>query len=755
MSQPGGHGTAVPAASARGAPVRGELLGGLASTLAAVPVMLTQGLLAFVALGAAGPGVGIPAAVVSASLGGLAFALAARRGLPCAGPTSASTLIYAALAGVLVADPALAPPAGGAAPVLLGLMALTVLAAGLLQAALGALGASRLVQFVPQPVLAGFMNAVALLILLAQLPLLLGWPAGTPWHAGTAWLQHTQPATLGVVLVTLAVIVGVQRLRPRWPASLAGLLVGTLCYQALLRLAPAWPIGATAGALPQALPVGLVDGLQALPVAELPALLGRHGRSLLLHAGLLAVIGLLESAMSSLAFSQVSDERPEPLRLLRACATANAASGLLGGLPVVLSTSRTLAAWNGGARRWQSAACSALVLLPVAVLAGPLLAYVPKAVLAATMAMLAWTMVDRWTRQLLRQWWQGERSADMQLNLACVVVVTAVTLALGLAAGVLLGVLLSALLFIRSMNRSLLRDRYSAAERPSRRIRSAAHEALLAPRRGAIVVLELEGALFFGSAARLADEADALPASTRALVLDLGRVSTLDASGAVVVARIARQLAGRGQQLLLAGLDEEHRHGRVLRELAGPGRPAPASWFADADMAVEAAEQALLREAGVPAAEGAGAPVPLAQSDLAQGLGEAQRARLAALLPAQALAPGERLFAEGDAGDALYVLTRGSVSIVSAERAGRLRHRYVSFAPGMLFGETAVLDERGRTAEAVADGAGAEVHRLPRELLQQLLASEPPLAAVLYRNIAVHLSERLRGAAGAWRSATG
>src|SRR5205085_1519315 len=78
--------------------------------------------------------------------------------------------------------------------------------------------------------------------------------------------------------------------------------------------------------------------------------------------------------------------------------------------------------------------------------------------------------------------------------------------------------------------------------------------------------------------------------------------------------------------------------------------------------------------------------------------------------------------------------------------------RFVSFSPGMIFGETAALDGGGRTADAVAD-IDSTVYALGAADLAQLEAADPAVAAQLYRNLARHLSQRLRDAAAAWRRA--
>lgn len=114
------------------------------------------------------------------------------------------------------------------------------------------------------------------------------------------------------------------------------------------------------------------------------------------------------------------------------------------------------------------------------------------------MLAIAVAMVDRWTRQLVRQLYAREFSSDLWLGLVLVAAVCAVTVAMGFIAGIVAGVLLSMAVFIRSMNRSLVRER-QVAKRPSRRVYGVAQEALLAHSRQRVTVLELEGALFFGA----------------------------------------------------------------------------------------------------------------------------------------------------------------------------------------------------------------------------------------------------------------
>ena len=111
------------------------------------------------------------------------------------------------------------------------------------------------------------------------------------------------------------------------------------------------------------------------------------------------------------------------------------------------------------------------------------------------------------------------------------------------------------------------------------------------------------------------------------------------------------------------------------------------------------------------------------------------------------LLPGEPLFRQGDASNGLYVLALGSVSLIGHD--GARTQRFLSVSPGMMLGETAMLDGGGRSADAVADTL-AMLHHLDTDALQALQATDPVIAARLHRNIAVHLSVRLRAASAAW-----
>ncbi|MDO8419206.1 MAG: SulP family inorganic anion transporter [Rubrivivax sp.] len=713
-----------------------ELLAGAVGSLSVLAVPLTLGLLAFASLGAAAVEVGVPAAFVAVALGGIVYAVSSRCAMPAAGPSSATALILAGLVAHGAAGPSPVPGSALGVADILVLCGAAVMLSGGLQVALALLGVARLSRFVPQPVLAGFMNGVGLMILLAQLPLLLGQAPGGA--TGMAAFAQAQP---GAVLLGLLTAVGLWAAAWRWPrapAMLVALLAGTALVAWLDHVAPTVAMGARIGALPHDLPapVVLLGLLQDNGLERLHA----HAAALAGTALVLALIGTLECGLNNLALDQQLDTRHDPRRELLAIGATNIVCGIFCSLPVVALRARAVAILQSGGQGRGAVVGGSVVLGGLYLVGGPLLAALPLPVLAGIMLVIAWLLIDRWTGTLLAQWWSGRRSHDLWTSLGVVAVVCVTTVWRGFGAGVALGVVLSILVFFTRMSRSLVRARATAVARPSRRIYPAAVETRLLELREQIAIFELEGALFFGSREKLSAEADTLPSTCRCLVLDLRRVATIDETGAVALQQLETRLRRRGVELLLAGLAADSVQAQALRSFGGSGPGWP-----DADRAVEAAEQRLLGGQSVVA------EAPLAECSLLQGLSAVQCEAVAVRLQERRLAAGEALFAEGDPADCLYVLTRGSLSVVSQPGPDGRTQRYLSISPGMMLGETAMLDGGGRSANAVADSE-ATVHALTRQDLEALTVAEPELAARLYRNVAVHLSERLRSTGNAWRA---
>ena len=225
-------------------------------------------------------------------------------------------------------------------------------------------------------------------------------------------------------------------------------------------------------------------------------------------------------------------------------------------------------------------------VLATTVLLLPVLAYLPRAALSAVIMVVAIQHVDPSTIHLVKRLSSGRvaNRASLTLDLVVIVLVAALSIVLDIVLAVFVGIGIAIVLFILRMSRSLIRRTYRGDTVPSRRARNARQRAILAEHGRRIHVLELEGAIFFGTVERLADAIErAVADGARFLILDLGRVTDVDMTGGRLLSQIHADLATRGHHLLLASLKEHTHWGRMLRDLGvttaeAGDRPFP-EWF--------------------------------------------------------------------------------------------------------------------------------------------------------------------------------
>jgi glutaminase len=312
----------------------------------------------------------------------------------------------------------------------------------------------------------------------------------------------------------------------------------------------------------------------------------------------------------------------------------------------------------------------------------------------------------------------------------------------------------------------VVRQRHDARQVPSKRWRRTAERAVLDERGGAIVVLELQGDLYFAPAEQLVRGVEDELATARHLVLDARRLGRVTASAAALLAELRREVVAAGARLVLAAPPAA-----LVAALAAAGADWPdADVFADADRAVECGEDALLAAhgpgtgTGVRAeADGAGAAgsadesdgLALSEVDLLRELPTALLATVAERLETTAYAAGDVIVREGDLADRLCFLVAGTatVRVDLGDGTGRTR-RLRTFGPGTCFGESALLDGGRRTASVTADGP-AVVRTLSVADLDGLGACHPEIRERFLVAVGRNLSEMLQRAIGEIRALGG
>jgi anti-anti-sigma regulatory factor len=362
------------------------------------------------------------------------------------------------------------------------------------------------------------------------------------------------------------------------------------------------------------------------------------------------------------------------------------------------------------------------------------------AVVAGLMVTLGFALIDNWTTGLIgRLRRKGAlREPALLWAVATVVVVAITEVFFGFMPAIGVGFQLSGLLLYLGMKRSLVRSVVDGNVRPSRRVWGGEDAVHVRAARQRIRVVELEGALFFGSAERMSDRVEPLAGVADVVVLDFRLVTVIDATGALLIEGIARRLAARGTRVLLAGVTPQGRHGATLMAHDTFRDPELRLWFRDSDQAVEWAERRILEGRGLTEHEA----VPLAGFPLLEGLTRIQLKRIEHHFVRRECAAGEVLFQENDPGDRLCLLASGAVEI-SIIVPGGARARIVTFAEGSLFGEAAILDGGPRSATAQAVGPTV-VYELTRTALSEIESHEPDIAIQLMKNLAKLQAIRMR-----------
>jgi len=689
-----------------------EARAGLHAGILAATQTLTHGLIAFAALGAAGVAFGMAAGLAASALAGVAVALlGASR--PLVGTTTAATALVTA--GLLAA----AAPASLGHAVLLA-MVLTA-AAGLLMLALAATGLARLAALVPTPVTQGLGNAIALLVILSQLPLLLGAGPGAavPWQAPL-------PGALAVAALSLLLML---RPLPGFPAPLLALGAATGLHMLLAQMGVA--TGPVVGAAPDAVTVaaGLGD---AFAHAGAPLLL-----NLLLPAALsLALLATVETLGAAAMLREASGRRSDQNRDLRGAAVAMLGGAASGGMPAAGLSVPSMACWRAGGRGRGALFWRALVPVAVLLAGGAVVAMLPFAALSGVLCGAVARLIQVPRLPLAAGPGRARRLGDVLVVLS----VMATATVFGLVAAVGVGLLLAVLIFTASMAASPVR-RASRNPVGRSRIRRPAEQDRALRRAGeAIALIELEGPIFFGSAERVLSQVEEEVArGATVLILDLSRVTRMDLSGGRRLIEVCRVLPGR---VLLVPL---HIGSRATAELTilGLAAQVPAGCaFADLPDAVEAAEALVLADMAAEQPLDPGSP----------------RAALEALgIPASAIGPmlvlcteahfaaGAPILCRGAPADAAYLLLSGEVLISLPAGDARPATRLAVLTPGVLFGESALLGQMQRSADATARGA-VRCLRLDAAAAERLRGEAPAVAWHLMAMVARQLAVQVRAA---------
>jgi SulP family sulfate permease len=706
----------------------GDLLGGFAAMLVALPSAIAFGVVVYAPLGPNAASEGALSGVLGTIVLGCVAALFGGTDRLVTAPSAPA----AAVLGGLVAE--LIEPGGAALrPELVpAALAAATFGCGLLQLLFGAVGGGRIIKFIPYPVVSGYLSGVGTMIVIGQLPKLLG---SSTVLAPSSW----DPVSIAVGFSAALGMFVFPRVTRRIPAVVLTLAFAIALYFCLAVHDPRLlllegnarligPISSAGGAA--AMPLAILHGLTELPKSLL------HGALMPVLA--LAVLLSIDTLKTSVMLDSLTRTRHRSNRELVAQGLANAASALSGGLAGSGATGPTLVnLTSGGRTRLSGFSAGASALLALALWRW--IEWVPVPALSGILVVVGVRMVDRSSFRLLVR-----RSTILDFVVIASVVVAAIAFSLIVAAGV--GVGMAILLFLREqVSDSVVRRRARGDERFSKRKRLPEEMDLLRARGATTVIFELRGTLFFGTADQLYSELEPTLATARHVILDLSHVRSVDITAAQLLVQLEQRLADLGAWLVFSGLSGKLPDGQQLESYfhqVGLTRHArQVKVCPELDDALEWVEDRLLSP-GPDARREEAAPLPLAGIDLMRGFAASEIAELERCCRELELKAGERLFAGGASGDEIFFVRSGRVRVEFVS-AGGVRHHIATFSRGDFLGDLAFLDRQTRTAEAFAE-TPARLYAMARHRFNELSIREPRVGARVFARLATVLSLRLR-----------
>lgn len=488
--------TSVRAALRSPARLRTEVLAGLVVALALIPEAISFSIIAGV-----DPRVGLFASFT------MAVAIAFLGGRPAM--ISAATGAVALVVAPVVRDHGL------------DFLIATVLLGGAIQVVLGLLGVARLMRFVPRQVMVGFVNALAILIFLAQLPHLVD----VPW------------AVYPMVAVGIAIIVGLPRLTTAVPSPLVAIVVLT-AYA--LATGTGVPDVGDEGRLPDSLPtLGLPDVPWTLETLRIIAP----------YAVAMALVGLLESLLTAKLVDDITDTPSDKTREAWGQGGANLVTGLFGGMGGCAMIGQTMINVKAsGARTRLSTFLAGVFLLVLVVGFGDVVALIPMAALVAVMVMVSVGTFD-WHSVRPATLRRMPRSETTVMLTTVVVTVATHNLAIGVGVGVLTAMTLFArrVAHLTAVRRELVEDADGSVT----------------------AVYRVTGELFFASSNDLYTQFDYAHDPER-VAIDLSAAHVWDASTVAALDAITTKYARRGTHVEITGLDaaSAERHQRLSGSLS-------------------------------------------------------------------------------------------------------------------------------------------------------------------------------------------
>lgn len=391
-----------------------------------------------------------------------------------------------------------------------------VVLAGLLQILVGLFKLGKFVRLIPQPVMYGFLNGLAVIIFMAQVEQFKVYNGDAfSWLSGTSLYIMA-----GLVALTIAIVLLFPKITKAVPASLVAIMiVFALVYFTGIETKKVVDIASVTGSLP------------SFHIPMVP-LTWETLEIIFPYALIMAGVGLVESLLTLNMVDEITNTKGSSNREAVAQGTANMVNGFFGGMGGCAMVAQTLVNLDAGARTRLSAVIGALTILLIILVGGPVIEQIPMAALVGVMMMVAIGTFQWVSIRLINKM----PKSDIIVG----ILVAAITVVLhNLALAVLIGVVISALVFAWD-NAKRIRARKSTDEFGNK-------------------VYEIYGPLFFGSTTNFVDKFDPMNDPER-IIIDFQEARVVDMSAIDTLHKITERYAAQNKKVILRHLSPDCRN---------------------------------------------------------------------------------------------------------------------------------------------------------------------------------------------------
>ncbi len=712
----------------------GDIFGGTASMLVALPSAIAFGLIIYAPLGSEFSG--------QAALGGIIGTIMLGLVAPLVGGTkklvTAPCAPAAAVLSVFVAEMV---SAGSVEQSLIPIyITLVAFLSGTFQMLAGFIGGGRFIKYIPYPVVAGYLSGVGVLIFIGQLPKFLGITEKINfWNAlGSFELWNLESIIIGSV--TIIVMLFASKVTKTIPAAILSLIFGIACYfvlaiynsQLLILENNKMIIGAISASAGD---VTNYIGSHLSLIAQIDLSLISHVIVPVFTLGVLLSIDTLKTCvvLDALTFSRHNSNRE-----LIGQGAGNIASAIACGIPGAGTMGATLVNLNSGGQTKYSGMFVGITALFVLLLLGKYVAWIPISALAGILMVVGIRMIDKKSFELLKS-----KTTMLDFFVTLAVILSAISYSLITAAGV--GIALAILLFLREQIRtSVIRRKMKVGQIFSKKVRLENEVDILNSKSDLTLVLELQGQLFFGTTDQLLTELEPFLKKCKYIILDLRRVASVDYTAGNLLRQIKARIKTQKGILIFSSVPMSLPTGQNVRkylEDLGMAEKKRLKFFDTLDQAVEWVEDQILSEEKI-AVKDESEPLNVEELELFEDLSHDLLSTMIKAMEIKDYKPAETIFSIGEESEEIYFIRKGNVKIV-LPLAGGMIHHLATFSRGNFFGDMAFLDKGKRSANAVA-ADDVSLYVLKRSKFDEIAIEHPKIAGLFFERFAYTISSRLR-----------